>query len=272
MRLHIGLLSALLGSIAALTDLRSASAAELRVGGTGAVTEALRKLAPAFEAETGVVLTVLPSLGTTGANNALADGKLGLVVAGRGLRDKEKTRNLKVVGYLRTPFGFVTSRRGPDGLKKADVVRLFRAANPTWPDGMPVLIVLRPTDESDNDAVAAAFPGMAAALTELRKRRDLSVAATDQDNADAAEKTRGSLVAATLTQIKAEGRDLRFVAVDGVVPSLKTYLDGSYPYGKLLYLVAPATPSAEATAFIDFLTSPANKSRLDALGLVAGAR
>ena len=53
---------------------------------------------------------------------------------------------------------------------------------------------------------------------------------------------------------------------------LEAYLDGSYPYGKLLYLVAPATPSAEAKAFVDFLAGPAAHSRLRDLGLVAGAR
>ena len=75
-----------------------------------------------------------------------------------------------------------------------------------------------------------------------------------------------------MAQIRAEKRNLRFVALDGVMPSLEAYLDGSYPHGKLLYLIAPATPSAEATAFVDFLAGPAARSRLRDLGLVAGAR
>jgi ABC-type phosphate transport system substrate-binding protein len=82
----------------------------------------------------------------------------------------------------------------------------------------------------------------------------------------------GSLVGATLAQITAEKRNLRFVALDGVMPSLDTYLDGSYPYGKPLYLIAPTVPSAEARAFVDFIVGPAARSRLRDLGLVAGAR
>jgi len=272
MKRRVGLVALLIGAVTALAMAGPAAAEGLRIGGTGAVTEVLRQLAPAFTAETGIALTVMPGLGSSGANGAVADGKLGLAVSGRDLRDKEKARGLQVIDFLRTPFGFVTSRPGPDSLASADIVRLYQSAKPVWPDGTPVLIVLRPADDSDNDALAALFPGMAETIAQLRKRRDLSVAATDQDNADMAERTKGSLVAATLTQIRAEHRNLRFVALDGVVPSLEVYLDGSYPYGKLLYLVAPATPSAEARAFADFLAGPAGRSRLRELGLVAAAR
>lgn len=272
MKLGIGLMVALLGSFVSLATSRPACAGELRIGGTGSATEVMRALAPAFQAETGITLIVVPNLGSTGAFAAVADGKLGLAFGGRDLRDKEKARGLRVDGVLRTPFGFVTSRPGPDRLKKADIVRIYRADNPTWPDGMPVLIALRPVDESDNEVVAAFFPGMAEALVQLRKRRDLRIAATDQENADIAESTKGSLAAATLSQIKAERRNLRFVALDDVMPSLQAYLDGSYPYGKLLYLVVPATPSAEATAFVRFVASPAARPLLEALELVAGAR
>ena len=73
-----------------------------------------------------------------------------------------------------------------------------------------------------------------------------------------AERMAGSLVGATLTQIRAEKRNLRFVALDGVMPTLEAYLDGSYPHGQAAHLIAPATPSAEATAFVDFLAGPAS--------------
>ncbi|MBI2738693.1 MAG: substrate-binding domain-containing protein [Rhodospirillales bacterium] len=272
MKLRFRPITVLVSSIAMVVATLSASAQELRIGGTGSVTEAMRRLAPAFQAETGITLTVLPSLGTTGANNALADGELGLAVGGRDLRDKEKARGLQVSGHLRTPFGFVTSRAGPDNLRRADIVGLYKAADPSWPDGMPLLFVLRPVDESDNEVLAGFFPGMAGATAQLRKRRDIAVAATDQDNADAAERTKGSLVAATLSQVEAEGRNLRFVAIDGAMPTVQAYLDGSYPYVKLLYLVAPAALSGEAKAFLDFLAKPKMQAKLNELGLIAGAR
>ena len=207
-----------------------ACAQTLKVGGTGAVTELLRQLAPAFTAQTGIVLEVIPSLGTGGANAAVADGAIGLSVAGRDLKEKEVAKGLQVATTLRTPFGLVTSRPGPDNLNSDDIAGLYGADKPIWPDGTPILITLRPVDESDNLVLADLFPGMAEAIEHMRSRPDISVAATDQDNAEAAEKIEGSLVGATLTQMTTEKRNLRFVAIDGAAPTLENVANGSYPY------------------------------------------
>lgn len=269
---HIWLLWAGLGCFSALAAPSPASSGALRVGGTGAVTEMLKQIGPAFEAETGIALQVVPSLGTTGGNAAAADGLLDISVAGRDLKDKEAARGLTVAASFRTPFGLATSRPGPDGLKSAEIAGLYRADKPTWSDGTPVLIILRPAEESDNIVLGALFPGMSEAIKHVRTRSDLSVAATDQDNADMAEKIKGSLVGSTLTQITAEKRSLRFVTIDNVVPSLENFQNGSYPYAKTLHLIVPAKISPEATAFLAFIAAPAGEMLLRKAGLVTGTK
>ena len=259
----------LLLSAAAAPNL--AYAQTLKVGGTGAVTELLRQLAPAFSAQSGIALEVIPSLGTSGANSAVADGVIGLSVAGRDLKEKEVAKGLRVATTLRTPFGLVTSRPGPDNLNIDEIAGLYRADKPVWPDGTPILIILRPVDESDNLVLASVFPGMAESIEHMRGRPDISIAATDQDNAEAAEKAEGSLVGATLTQMTTEKRDLRFVAIDGVVPSVENVANGSYPYEKTLYLVVPAEIGPEAAAFLSFIETDAGEALLRDAGIVAGA-
>jgi len=111
---------------------------------------------------------------------------------------------------------------------------------------------------------------MAEAMERARGRPDLSVAATDQDNADAAEEIEGSLIATTLTQMLTEKRDLRFLAIDGVPPTLANYENGSYPYGKSLFLVVPAEISAEAASFLSFIATPEAEPLLREAGIVAG--
>jgi phosphate transport system substrate-binding protein len=244
--------------------------ATLKVGGTGAVTELLGQLAPAFKEDSGITLEVIAGLGTSGANEALADGKLGIAFTGRDLRDKERAKGLSVSTSLRTPFGLVTSREGPDGLKRAEITALYGADNPMWPDGTPMLIILRPADESDNIVLGDLFPGLPGVLQRLRKRRDLPVAATDQDNADLAEKLKGSLGSATLTQIMTEKRRLKFVSIDGVAPTLENYQNGSYPYGKSVYVIVPSVISPEAEAFLAFLAKPAARSLLRNADVIAG--
>jgi phosphate transport system substrate-binding protein len=114
------------------------------------------------------------------------------------------------------------------------------------------------------------FPGLADALVNLRKRRDLSLAATDQDNADVGEKLKGSLISATLTQILTEKRNLRFVSIDGVAASLENYQTGAYPYGKSLYVIVPSTVSPQAAAFVAFLAKPAAELLLRKASLIVG--
>ncbi len=268
MSLRLGLRSIVV--LAVTVAMSPAWGQTLKVGGTGAMTEFLDQLVPVFKADSGISLQVFPGLGTSGANEALRDGKLDIVLAGRDLRDKERQNGLRVRTTFRTPFGLVTSREGPENLKSTEVAALYGADRPTWPDGMPILITLRPTDESDNLVLGELFPGLAAALQQVRKRRDLSIAATDQDNADRAETMKGSLSGATLTQILTEKRKLRFVSIDGVPVSLENYQNGSYPYGKSIFVVVPPVASPEAEAFLAFLAKPAGRLLLENAGLVAG--
>ncbi len=268
MNLRVGLGEAVLGTLMLLAS--PASAETLKVGGTGAVTELLRQLAPAFESETDHRLEVVNSLGTTGAIRALVDDKIGMAIGGRGLKEDEAARGLRVAATLRTPFGLVTSRAGPDNLKSADIASLYRADRPLWPDGMPILITLRPVLETDNIVLGNLFPGMADAIVALRQRRDLSLAATDQDNVELAETNKGSLAGATLTQIATEQRRLKFVSIDGVAVTIENFLSGAYRYEKRLFIVVPATPGHGARAFLAFLSTPAAKLLMRKAGVMGG--
>jgi phosphate transport system substrate-binding protein len=109
---------------------------------------------------------------------------------------------------------------------------------------------------------------MGAAIAKVRARPDLSVAATDQDNADMAETLAGSLVGFTLVQLLTEKRNLRFVAIDGVEPSLQDYEKGVYPFGKKLYLVIGAKQNPAVARFVAFLRSPKGVAALREAGVL----
>ena len=266
-RARLALLSAVL-FVGTLVTGASASGEALRIGGSGSVTELLRQMAPLFEAETDIALDVVPSLGTFGATAAVADGVLGIALNSIDLTAAQGARGLRVIATFRTPFGLATSRRGPDNLKSAEIAQLYRSTKPEWPDGTPILMILRPANQGDTFVLGALFPGMPDALQSLRKRNDISIAYTDQANADLGEKTKGSLIGAALTQIETEKRNLRFVSIDDVAATLENFENGSYPYGKTLYLVVPAVESREAAAFAAFLARPAATALLRKAGIV----
>jgi phosphate transport system substrate-binding protein len=161
-----------------------------------------------------------------------------------------------------------TSHPHPNGFKSSEIARLYQSDRPTWADGTPIRIILRPSTDSDTWLLGRTFPGMSAAIDKIRKRADLSLAATDQDNADMAEKTPDSLVGATLTQVHTEKRHLRFVPIDGVAATLENYQSGAYPFGKTLYLVAGAKSPPAVERFAQFLQAPAGIVALHDVGVL----
>jgi phosphate transport system substrate-binding protein len=236
--------------------LNAARADVLRIGGTGAATEMLKRLGAAFAAGDEVKVEVIPSLGTSGAIHALSDGALDIAVAGRPLRPEESALGLAARFAVRTPFGLVTSRRNPAGLKSGDIAAIFASGSARWEDGTPVRIILRPKGDADAPLLGSLFPGMNAAIEQARKRADVPVAATDQDNAETAERVPGSLTGAALTQVRLERRQLQFVAIDGVAVSLEALERGIYPHAKTMYFVTASAPQPAAARFIAFLASP----------------
>ncbi len=244
--------------LAGLASAPSARAETLRLGGTGSASELLRRLGPAFEAEGAVRLELIPSLGSSGAIRALADGAIDLAVTGRRLKPQELASGLSVLLALRTPFVLATSHRRPDAMTLADVADAFRSQRAAWSDGVPIRPILRPETESDITLIGELFPDIARAIVVARGRPDIPVAATDQDNAEMAEQTPGSLVMSTLTQITMERRDLRLVPIDGVEPTFENFERGLYTHTKSLFVVG-TRGSASAERFAAFLRSSAGQ-------------
>ena len=109
---------------------------------------------------------------------------------------------------------------------------------------------------------------MAAALDEAHQRRGIPVGATDQENADIAQRTEGALAMASLIQVRAEKLSLRPLPLDGVVPSTDTVADGTYPFPFRICLLLPAQPSAAGQRFVSYAMSREGRDTLRSLGAV----
>lgn len=232
-----------------------ATASTLKLGGTGGAIGAMKMVAPAFTAATGIKMEVLPSLGSNGSLRAVADGVIDAAVSARKLTAEESSRGLEGVIFARTALVFVTSKRNPNGWSRDDLARIFSFEIPKWKDGTPINIILRSKVDTDTVIMSNLFPGMRKAIEQARARPDVPVASTDQDSAKLAEGLPGSFVQAGLSQVIAEKRNLHFVPINGVEPSLDNLKNGTYPYEKPFYLAfKPGNPNANA--LLKFLRSP----------------
>lgn len=241
---------------AGLVFLPFAAAAEtMQVGGTGAAQAIFEQLGALFTKQTGIAVEVIPHLGSSGGIRAVGDGTLDVGVSGRGLKPDEVAKGLSVALTLQTPFVLVTSDKRPNGLARTEVAAFYRNAKAAWADGTPLRPVLRPKSDSDTTVMSELFPGWEAAAEDARKRPEVATAATDQDNADVAERIPGSLTGMTLLQFNTEQRRLRLVVIDGVEPSLGAFEAGSYPFEKKLFVVVTGQPNATRDRFLAFLRS-----------------
>jgi phosphate transport system substrate-binding protein len=239
-----------------------ATAASLRVGGTGGAIDMMRHVGAAFTASSGANVDIAMSLGSNGALRALADGVLDIAVAARVLAPEETPAGAVVVPLARTALVFATSHRNPNGLKSTELAKIFAADKAAWADGTPIRIILRTRLDADTMLISDTLPGMREAFAAARQRSDLPIAATDQDNTRMAEAVSGSLIAAGLSQLEMEKRNLRYLAIDGVTPSLPGLESGAYRYEKIFYLVFPQQRSTAAQLFLDFVRTDAGRQSL----------
>lgn len=253
-------LSALLA--AALLTQNAAAIELLRVGGTGAAIGMIENTGHAFAGTGGARFVVIPGLGSSGAINALADRKLDMAVSARPLKPAERAAGLKQIAIVRTAFVLATSHRHPNGLKTADLPALFAADKPTWDDGSPIRIILRPRSETDTALLGNMAAGMDGVVESMRRRAEVPVAPTDQDNADMAERLQGSLTGTTLAQLKTERRRLSAIPLDGIEPTFANFESGKYRFVKHLYLIARTDGPADGENYVRYLRSPQGEAAL----------
>lgn len=258
--------------IATLVIGPNAQAEQIKVGGTGAAIGLMKVFSSAYEARyPGTKIEILPSLGSGGGITAVGAGALTIAVSGRPLKPEERAAGLREHLWARTPFVFVTSHPQADTLRSQDILATYDGKRTAWSDGSRIRLVLRPRSDSSTPALEKRFPGIGLALEALRKRKEIPVAATDQDNVELAERVPGSLTVATLSQIKAERPRISVIALDGVVPSTEALRRGTYTFAADIFLIHRGDVSADGKAFFDFLTSADGPEILEGYGAIANA-
>ncbi|MSO76436.1 MAG: hypothetical protein EXQ87_05930 [Alphaproteobacteria bacterium] len=241
----------------------AARAETVRIGGTGAGLAAMHAVGESFvAAHPDMGVNVLASLGSSGGLKALSDGAIDLAIVARLLKPEERRSGVTIETCMTTALVFATSHKAPPGIALADLPGLYGNPRPTWPDGTPLKAILQSRAGSEVSYLASKVPGLQAAFETAYKRADVPVGASDQENADLAEKIAGSFAITTLVQIRAERLRLQVIAVDGIVPTAGSIADKSYPFPMPICLVLPNAPAPGARRFIEHLRSPAGHTVL----------
>ncbi|MGE5284768.1 MAG: substrate-binding domain-containing protein [Actinomycetota bacterium] len=242
---------------------RIAAAETIRISGTGGGIGTMRILGEAFQnANPGILVDILPGIGSSGSIKAVLAGRLDIGLSSQALSDEERGEGVVETRYARTPYVFGVNRSLKiTGLTMDGVVAIY-AGKRDWENGRRIRLVLRPREDSDIQILRGMSPAMRAAVDAALRRDGMIVAPTDQDAADAIETVPGAFGGTTLSLVLSEKRTLRVMSLDGVMPSVRTMADRSYPFSKTFFMVTRKNPTPPVHRFIDFVRSSAGAAIL----------
>ena len=236
---------------------RDALSDTIRISGTGGAIGTIRFLGESFrKLHPDIQVDIVPGMGSSGAIKAVLAGRLDIGLCGRPATGEERARGAVDTRYARTPFVFGVHRTvARTGMTLASVVEIYAGKRKRWEDGGRVRLVLRPPTDSDIPLLRNMSPEMDAAVENALRREGMIVAQTDQEAADAIENTPGAFGATTLALVLSEKRAIRVLALNGIDPSVRAIVDGSYPYAKTFCMVTRKDPPAAVRRFLEFMRS-----------------
>jgi len=247
----------------------AAFAAEtIRIGGTGSALGTMRALGEAFRKQySNIEVVVVPGLGSGGGRKALMGGALEIAVTARPWKIAEKLHGAVARLYGWSPFVMAVAAKNPAAnLTIQDILDIYGGKKTSWPDGQRLRLILRPLTDSDTEMLLNIGPDMEQAVRSAHQREGMKIAITDEESAEATQSTPGAVGTSTVALIVSERRPLKALSIKGVVPSVKSIADGSYPWFKSFYLVTKADSSPSSRSFVEFVLSARGRQLLSTLG------
>lgn len=257
----------LLATICALAA-STAIADEIRIGGTGNALGTMRLLGEAFSNKyPNMKVTVLNSIGTSGAIKAVPKGAIDIGLTSRALSDEELKTGVIPTEYARTLTVLAVSTKSKiTAITREQIADLYTGKLTTWPDGTLIRPLLRQPGDDNTKQLKALSPAIEKALILADQRSGLPFAVIDQEAADKIESIPGAIGVTTLALIRSEGRSLRPLKLDNAEPTEKNGATGVYPLIKRFFFITQVAPSAAVQKFIAFVNSPAGREILTHTG------
>ena len=244
------------------------AAEEIKIAGTGNALGTMRLVADAFVKQNpDIKVTVLPSVGTSGAIKGVPRGAIDIGLSSRPLTEEERLAGAVSLEYARTPLVFAVSTKTQVSAMTVDqIADMYSGKTPSWADGRPVRLIMRQPGDSTTAHLMRMYPALDKAFRAAEARPGLSFATTDQEAADKLESIAGALGTTTLALITSESRALRPLTLNGVEPTLQNLASGKYSDAAPFFLIVRKPQSPEVQRFIAFVQSGAGRDILTRAG------
>ncbi|MDA8412795.1 MAG: substrate-binding domain-containing protein [Desulfobacteraceae bacterium] len=251
-------------------DYRAEAAETIRINGSGSSLYVMKPLIKAYtKAHPKVRIEMSKPLGSSGAINAVIAGALDIAVSSRVLKQKEVAAGAVSREYGRMPLAIVTGEKVPvTDITTTQLEEIYLGERRAWSNGEPIRLILRPESDIDTTILEGLSPGLNRALKTAHSFQGMIIAVTDPESDKAVAAISGSLGAAALPAILVEKVPLHVLTLNGILPSVHTLANGTYPLGKdIRFITTKNTPGA-GLKFIDFIFSSQGRAIAEKAGVL----
>jgi phosphate transport system substrate-binding protein len=238
--------------------------AKVRIAGSSSMGPVNAVLKQRFEKQASGTQIVPNTVGTSGALQAVLDGKADLAAIGRPLTDQEKAKGLNAVPIGRDKIAILIGDTNPfaKSLNIAQFARMFRGEITNWSQvggpSAPIRFIDRP-DSSDTRQAFSTYPVFKQGKFETGK----TATKLKEDTAQAVIKALGDngISYSTVNQIRNQ-KGVKAVTMHGTQPT-----DPRYPFSQPLYYIYKGTPDGAVQAFLKFATAPEGQTAIEQAGV-----
>lgn len=227
------------------------------LAGSGTNVYITEVLAKAFMANNPLVkIKVLPSVGSTGGIRAAHKGKINIGLAGRHLREIEKTWNLKVVPYARTLLVFgVNQSVQEDNISSDELKNIYEGTMNKWKDKSSIIVLMREEGDNGAEVLMKHFNWAEEVFKRAWNSGVWRIEYKDEDCNNSIKRIKGSIGWTDLGIIMLKRYSIKILKLNGVEPTFENLTAGRYPLFKELSFVYSGQIEEPLQKFISFVKS-----------------
>lgn len=265
----IVLLTSVIVLVASLFGYAEEKKTRLLFAGSGSNLPIVRVLAKEFQkSHPAVSIEVPPSIGSSSAIRAAADGAVALGLISRPLKESEKGLGLTTVDFARTPLVIGVHPSVPDnGITFAELNDIYRGKQNRWSNGREIIVLTREPGDSSIEVLVKGVPGFREAYDESQKAKRWCTLLKDIVMNETLARTPSAIGLSDLGAIAIEKHAIKPLDVNGVAPTIKNLESGKYPLFKTLtFVFRSERVPPDAKKFMAFVLSREGKKILRANG------